>query len=108
MMIVAKNTWILVLLSQHLQTLAEEGKWQHDLKSLQLEVTKCEIKKIQSFGVFFRLTKSLQVSFFISTILLPKPHQKLVNNWATYTGKSKTSLMKSSYKRHKKMSSRLK
>ena len=90
MMIVGKNTWISVLLSQHLQTLAEEGKWRLDLKTLQLEVTKCEIKKYS------------EVSFFISTILLQKLHQTLVNNWATYMGKNKTSLMKSSYKRHKK------
>ena len=100
MMIVGKNTWISVLLSQHLQTLAEEGKWRLDLKTLQLEVTKCETKNTV-FWSFSRLTKSLQVSFFISTILLPKLHQKLLNNWATYMGKNKTSLMKSSYKRHK-------
>ena len=86
-----------------LATLAKEGKWQLDLKKLPLEVKKCELKKIQSFEVFFfRLIQSLQVSFFIFTILLPKLHQKLVNNWATYMGKNKTSLMKSSYKRHKK------
>ena len=64
---------------------------------------KTKTKKKQSFGVFFRLTQSLQVSFFISTILLPELHQKLVNNWATYMGKNKTSLVKSSYKRNKKL-----
>ena len=72
---------------------------------LQLEVTKCEIKKnkqTNSLLEFFRLTQSLQVSFFISTILLPELHQKLVNNWATCMGKNKTSLMKSSYKGRKK------
>ena len=40
------------------------------------------------FWSFFRLTQSLQVSFFISTILLPELHQKLLNNWATYMGKN--------------------
>ena len=51
-MIVGKNTWISVLLSQHLQTLAEEGKWRLDLKTLQLEFTKCEIKKYSLLEFF--------------------------------------------------------
>ena len=87
-MIVGKNTWISVLLSQDLQTLADEGKWRLDLKTLPLEVTKCEIKKNTVFWSFFRLTQSLQVSFFISTILLPELHQKLLNSWSTYMGKN--------------------
>ena len=82
-------------------------RWRRKMTTWFEDVTtwshKMRDKKIQSFGVFFfRLTQSLQVSFFISTILLPELHQKLLNNWATYTGKNKTSLMKSSYKRHKK------
>ena len=84
MMIVGKNTWISVLLSQHLQTLAEEGKWQLDLKTL----PQMRDGKNTLFWSFFRLTQSLQVSFFISTILLPKLHQKILNNWATYMGKN--------------------
>ena len=87
-MIVGKNTWISVLLSQDLQTLADEGKWRLDLKTLPLEVTKCEIKKNTVFWSFFRLTQSLQVSFFISTIPLPELHQKLLNSWSTYMGKN--------------------
>ena len=98
-MIVGKNTWISVLLSQDLQTLADEGKWRLDLKTLPLEVTKCEIKKNTVFWSFFRLTQSLQVSFFISTILLPELHQKLLNSWSTYMGKNQPRPQGSSLKK---------
>ena len=74
------------------------------LNTLQLEVTKCEITKNykSSFTVFWsfcRMTQSFLSSFPGYNKLL---HHKVLNNWATWTGKNKTRLVNFSYKWHKK------
>ena len=82
------------------------------LNTLQLEVSKCDITKNykSSFTVFWsfcRMTQSLhhcKVSFLSSFPGYNKllHHHKLLNNWATWTGKNKTRLVNFSYKWHKK------
>ena len=78
------------------------------LKTLQHEVTKCEIKKItnevlQSSGVSVEWLNHYKVSFLSSFPGYNKLlHHKLLNNWATWTGKNKTRLVNFSYKWHKK------
>ena len=78
------------------------------LNTLQLEITKCEITKItdqvlQSSGVSVEWPNHSIVSFLSSFPGYNKLlHHKLLNNWATWTGKNKTRLVNFSYKWHKK------
>ena len=73
--------------------------WSHKMR----DNKKYTNEVLQSSGVFVEWLNHYKVSFLSSFPGYNKLlHHKLLNNWATWTGKNKTRLVNFSYKWHKK------